>query len=177
MGLYRELLTELFDCRNQMRSGINGGHTLGGKGAVRLFAIDRDSREAVAFSCARDAKRCRLTDNEPLRFQAVSCDQPLRTDTSYLLVRGQHDAQTIDPSGTRGLSSGQEAGEESLYVAGATTVEHLFVNRGLDSLQPVVCIGNCICVTRKARFTTRSAMFCPGGAAIKFTFSIPASSR
>ena len=100
---------------------------------MRLTAIDRDAREAVALSCTGGAQGCWLTYDEPSRSQAICRDQLLRADASDLFVRGQYDAQTIDPLGTLNSAAARRHAQKSLHVAGAATVKRLFLSAGCSA--------------------------------------------
>ncbi len=89
-----------------------------------LATVDRDTREAIAFARACNMQRGWLPCNQSPRSQAVHLDQSFRSNTSDLFVRGQHDAQAIDPTCVLILRSGQKAGQKSLHIAGATTMQH-----------------------------------------------------
>ncbi len=133
-----EVCREVLDGLEETGCIVDRGSSLLRVSAVCLGSEDCNLAEAVSLAGACGMQRGRFADDQGSGAQSVFRDQAMRAETANLFVGGQHDAHRGGQGGGSGLACrGQEAGEEAFDIAGATTIEHPFMDKGGERGGPV----------------------------------------
>src|SRR6185312_8662636 len=139
---------EFLDRADQARGVVDGGDTLVGVGAVRLFAGDGDLGQAVAFPRTRRVQLRGFADDHAPRVERVIGQQMRCADAADLLVGAEDNAESVEEFRfARGSS--QDAGQKTFYVAGSASVEHSVLDLRVEGVLPVWREGNGVAVAHQ----------------------------